>query len=441
MRKEWVKIWLGLGAFAMLSLLALQVYWVHNTYLLRQQAFAEHVQHAMSLTLEEIVRVDFAKKTIQTPLAPEEDSIQWVLGATPFVEVNIIPAVEERLDTVLLKNLLQSYLEREGVKMPFHARVVKENGTIFWQCLSTKIDQEVEIFKANLFPEDALEQEYFLQVSFADNRKYLLGSMWSMLAISVLLLAVIIGLFIFSFSTIYHQRQLSELKSDFINNMTHELKTPIATISLACEVLQDDDVVKSEMSRDRYIKMIKEENTRLGMLVENVLRTSLFEQGQLKMKLQEVNVHEVIQTVLKSFDLQFKSRRAMIDDQLDSVSPIIEGDILHITNMVYNLVDNALKYSLENPELKISTRDEGGFFVMEISDKGLGISKENQKRIFEKLYRVPTGNVHNVKGYGLGLSYVLGVVTKHLGTIKVDSELKKGTTFTIKLPRKHETLH
>jgi two-component system phosphate regulon sensor histidine kinase PhoR len=309
--------------------------------------------------------------------------------------------------------------------MPFHARVVKENGTIFWQSLSTKIDQEVEIFKANLFPEDALEQEYFLQVSFADNRKYLLGSMWSMLAISVLLLAVIIGLFIFSFSTIYRQRQLSELKSDFINNMTHELKTPIATISLACEVLQDDDVVKSEMSRDRYIKMIKEENTRLGMLVENVLRTSLFEQGQLKMKLQEVNVHEVIQTVLKSFDLQFKSRRAMIDDQLDSVSPIIEGDILHITNMVYNLVDNALKYSLENPELKISTRDEGGFFVMEISDKGLGISKENQKRIFEKLYRVPTGNVHNVKGYGLGLSYVLGVVTKHLGTIKVDSELKK----------------
>jgi hypothetical protein len=159
MRKEWVKIWLGLGAFAMLSLLALQIYWVHNTYLLRQQAFAEHVQRAMSLTLEEIVRVDFAKKTIQTPLAPEEDSIQWALGATPFVEVDIIPSVEERLDTVLLKNLLQSTLEREGVKMPFHARVVKENGTVFWQSLSSKIDQEVEIFKANLFPEDALEQE------------------------------------------------------------------------------------------------------------------------------------------------------------------------------------------------------------------------------------------------------------------------------------------
>jgi two-component system phosphate regulon sensor histidine kinase PhoR len=435
MRKEWVKIWLGLGAFAMLSLLALQVYWVHNTYLLRQQAFAEHVQRAMALTLEEIVRVDFAKKTIQTPLAPEEDSIQWALGTTPFVEVDIIPAVEERLDTVLLKNLLQSFLEREGVKMPFHARVVKENGVVFWQSLSDKIEQEVEI------PEDALEQEYFLQVSFADNRKYLLGSMWSMLAISVLLLAVIIGLFIFSFSTIYRQRQLSELKSDFINNMTHELKTPIATISLACEVLQDDDVVKSEMSRDRYIKMIKEENTRLGMLVENVLRTSLFEQGQMKMKLQDVNVHEVVGTVLKSFDLQFKSRRASMDDQLDSVSPVIEGDILHITNMVYNLIDNALKYSLENPELKIRTHDEGGFFVLEITDKGIGISKENQKKIFEKLYRVPTGNIHNVKGYGLGLSYVLGVVTKHLGTIRVESELKKGTTFTIKLPRKHETLH
>jgi two-component system phosphate regulon sensor histidine kinase PhoR len=177
------------------------------------------------------------------------------------------------------------------------------------------------------------------------------------------------------------------------------------------------------------------------MLVENVLRTSLFEQGQMRMKVQEVNVHDVIQTVLKSFDLQFKNRKAMVIEDYQSVSPFIEGDPMHITNMVYNLIDNALKYSLENPVIDVKTTDQGRYFVFTVTDQGIGISKENQKRIFDKLYRVPTGNVHNVKGYGLGLSYVLGVVSKHRGMIQVNSELKKGTQFVVQLPRKYEEVN
>jgi two-component system phosphate regulon sensor histidine kinase PhoR len=178
--------------------------------------------------------------------------------------------------------------------------------------------------------------------------------------------------------------------------------------------------------------MIREENTRLGMLVENVLRTSLFEQGQMKMKVQSISLHEVIQTVLRSFDLQIKNRRALVSEDYQCVQDVLEGDLLHITNLIFNLFDNALKYSLEMPEISIQTREEGGYIVFEIADKGIGISKENQKRIFEKLYRVPTGNVHNVKGYGLGLSYVMGVVLKHRGHIQVESELKKGTKFIVK---------
>ncbi len=177
------------------------------------------------------------------------------------------------------------------------------------------------------------------------------------------------------------------------------------------------------------------------MLVENVLRTSLFEQGQMRMKVQDVNVHDVIQSVLKSFDLQFKNRRALVVEDYQSVSPHIQGDSMHITNMIFNLIDNALKYSLENPKIDIKTTDEGGFFVFAITDQGIGISKENQKKIFEKLYRVPTGNVHNVKGFGLGLSYVMGVINKHRGTIEVNSELKKGTQFIVKLPRKYEEIN
>lgn len=451
MRKELVKYLVITGAFSLLGLLALQVYWVHNTYLLRQQSFSDRVYAAMSKSTAELERVDKPLTRIHAPNIPDTKGTEVPLDTffnhvnqdlAEWVEVQIVPALEERLDTSLLKGLLQGFMEKEGIRAPFSIEVRDRSKKVFWKHIPGNLKQpEVEVYTSLLFPNDPLSQDYYLEVRFEDTRKYLLGSMWSMLVISVLLLSSIVALFAYSALTIHRQRKLSELKSDFINNMTHELKTPIATISLACEVLGDEEVKKSDISRDRYIKMIREENNRLGMLVENVLRTSLFEQGQMRMKVQDVNVHDVIQSVLKSFDLQFKNRRALVVEDYQSVSPHIQGDSMHITNMIFNLIDNALKYSLENPKIDIKTTDEGGFFVFAITDQGIGISKENQKKIFEKLYRVPTGNVHNVKGFGLGLSYVMGVINKHRGTIEVNSELKKGTQFIVKLPRKYEEIN
>jgi two-component system phosphate regulon sensor histidine kinase PhoR len=448
MRKGLVKILVWVGAFSLLGLLVLQVYWVHNTYLLRQQAFADHVYSALNKTTSELERVDEPMMKIHSPNISDPSQEPVLLDSNFFpdisewVEVQIVPTLEERLDTSLVRELLQGFMEKEGVKAPYSVQVVDHLGKVFWKHSMLGLNNpESDVYSVLLFPNDPLSKEYSIEVRFENTRKYLLGSMGSMLILSSLLLLSIIGLFVYSTLTIHRQRKLSEMKSDFINNMTHELKTPIATISLACEVLGDEGVKKSEQSRDRYIKMIREENIRLGMLVENVLRTSLFEQGQMRMKVQEVNVHDVIQTVLKSFDLQFKNRRAVVTEDYQSVSPIIEGDPMHITNMVYNLLDNALKYSLENPIIDVQTTDQGRYFVLTVTDQGIGISKENQKRIFDKLYRVPTGNVHNVKGYGLGLSYVLGVVSKHRGMIQVNSELKKGTQFVVQLPRKYEEVN
>jgi two-component system phosphate regulon sensor histidine kinase PhoR len=293
-------------------------------------------------------------------------------------------------------------------------------------------------YKCQLFPSDPYSDINYLRVWFPNQRGYLVRSMWTNLALSGVLLIVIMFLFSFSIGTIYRQKKLSDIKNDFINNMTHELKTPIATISLACEAMNDPDMQKSQRAMQTYIGMINEENKRLGVLVENVLRTAIFEQGEMQLRINKVNLHEVIEQVIRNIEIQVKKKKGQIIKHLDASNPIIEGDHLHITNVIYNLIDNGIKYSETEPTIEIYTRDELSGIAIDFKDNGIGISRENQRKIFDKLYRVPTGNVHNVKGFGLGLSYVKGVIEKHNGTVEVESEVKKGSTFTIHIPRKYE---
>jgi two-component system phosphate regulon sensor histidine kinase PhoR len=262
--------------------------------------------------------------------------------------------------------------------------------------------------------------------------------MGTMLTTSAILMLLIMILFSFSINTIYRQKKLSEIKNDFINNMTHELKTPIATISLACEALSDPDMRTGEKAISNYVGMIRDENKRLGVLVENVLRTSIFEQGQMKLKVQQFDVHQVVLQAIANIDIQAKARNGQIVTRFYAKNSVVKGDQLHISNVVYNLIDNAMKYSEGSPRVEIETRDEDKYIAVSFKDHGIGISKENQGKIFDKLYRVPTGNIHNVKGFGLGLSYVKGVLEMHGGTVDVDSDIKKGSTFTIHIPIEHE---
>jgi len=219
--------------------------------------------------------------------------------------------------------------------------------------------------------------------------------------------------------------------------MTHELKTPISTISLACQALSDPDIKTKKGIVDNYINVIADENKRLAMVVENVLRTAVIDKGELKLKLVDLDVNQIVGQVLQNMKIQIEQKGGQFITDLKATSTMIEADKVHFTNVVFNLVDNALKYIEKIPVIKVGTRNEANGVVIYVEDNGIGIKKENQKKIFDKLFRVPTGNIHNVKGFGLGLSYVKAIIEKHNGHIKVKSEPNKGSKFELFIPHKY----
>ena len=216
--------------------------------------------------------------------------------------------------------------------------------------------------------------------------------------------------------------------------MTHEFRTPIASISLACETLGDKDISKSEEFIDSYIHMIGDEAKRLALLSDKILQTAVIEKGQLKMKRNEIDLHAIIREVVKSLLIQVEIKDGEILTSLKASPSVVQGDPVHLTNLVYNLLDNANKYTPRKPMIHITTENSGNGILMTISDNGIGISKTDQKKIFQKLYRVHTGDIHDVKGFGLGLNYVKAIVDEHRGKISVDSELNVGSTFKVFLP-------
>jgi two-component system phosphate regulon sensor histidine kinase PhoR len=255
------------------------------------------------------------------------------------------------------------------------------------------------------------------------------------MAITAFILTLfLIATFAFTFYVILKQKRLSEMKSDFVNNMTHELKTPISTISLASQMLSDKSIPVEHKKLDRISDIITEESKRLGYQVERVLQMAKFDQGDLKLLFKEIHIHDIIESVISNFTLQVDSKEGLLIPSLHADNDCVNADSIHLTNVISNLLDNAVKYSSEKPEIFIETRNSNGMLMISVRDNGIGINKANLKRIFDKFYRVSTGNVHNVKGFGLGLSYVKKIVEEHHGTIHVESEPDNGSTFAISLP-------
>ena len=230
------------------------------------------------------------------------------------------------------------------------------------------------------------------------------------------------------------QKNLGEIKNDFINNMTHEFKTPLATISLAVDALKNEKVMQSREKMQYFSDIIKEENRRMNKQVETILQAALMDRQEIKLNRKSIHVHEVIGHVIDNFNLQLQDKSGRAFMNLNATSDLIYGDEVHVTNLISNLIDNAVKYSNDNLVLRVSTANVNDSLQIKIEDNGIGMSKESLKKIFEKFYRAHTGNVHNVKGFGLGLSYVKTIIDAHNGKIKVDSVLGKGTVFTIELP-------
>ena len=289
-------------------------------------------------------------------------------------------------------------------------------------------------YKINLLPSDYGTPHTYLHLWFPNQDTYLVKTLWPLLASSTIFMIAVILTFAYTIKTILRQKKVSEIKNDFINNMTHELKTPISTISLACEALADPTMSSSSQKVGHFVGMIRDENKRLGVLVENVLRSAVLDRGELEMSKDHVNVHEIVEAAIKNITLQATKKGGVIRKKLQATQPVVRGDKIHLTNVVFNLLDNAIKYSKEKPEITLRTRSSDVAIIIEVEDKGIGIKKDDQKRIFDKLYRVSTGNIHNIKGFGLGLSYVQVIVTKHHGTVSVQSEYGKGSTFTIQIP-------
>jgi two-component system phosphate regulon sensor histidine kinase PhoR len=263
-------------------------------------------------------------------------------------------------------------------------------------------------------------------------------SLVPLMVFSILLMIVVIAAFYLTIHTMLKQKKLSEIKNDFINNMTHEFKTPIATISLAVDALKNEKVMHDPKKLLYFSGIIKEENQRMNRQVETILKSALMERQEIQLNKKPLHVHQIIEDVADNFALRLNEKNGELETDLDATNDLIEGDEVHISNLVNNLMDNAVKYSKENvaPRICLRTESTPTSFIIRIEDNGIGMTRETLKRIFEKFYRAHTGNVHNVKGFGLGLSYVKTVVEAHNGAIKADSTLGKGSCFTIELPLK-----
>ncbi len=279
-----------------------------------------------------------------------------------------------------------------------------------------------------------------LMIHFPEKSKVVWSSLWLNLLGTILFAGIIISSFAYTIVVIFRQKKLGEMKNDFINNMTHEFKTPIATISLAADSITSPIIAGKPDKVSRFANIIKQENKRMNSQVEKVLQMALIDKRDFSLKLTEVNLHDVVNRAVENISLQVEKKEGSVKAIMDATHPIIEGDVTHISNVVNNLLDNANKYSPEKPEISVETRNVNNGVEVIVKDKGIGMSKEARKHIFDKFYRVHTGNLHDVKGFGLGLSYVKAIMTAHKGQIDVKSELGKGSSFILHFPfRVHAT--
>lgn len=345
--------------------------------------------------------------------------------------------ITERIKPEVVEKAIQQTFNDRGIDLDFEYAVTRNYNEIAFHSEHFKRSDKIDYFKTRLFTDDFISSNNFLYVYFPDKKNFLFKSLGFMSTSSIILTLIVIISFVVSLLIIFRQKKLSEIKNDFISNMTHELKTPISTISLATQMLQDQSIPVESKNVPNISGIIADESKRLGYQVEKVLQMATLDKGKLKFRLKDMDVHEIIQSATKNFSIQLKNRNGDIKTLLNADHTSINGDAVHITNVFSNLIDNAIKYSPDAPDITITTENKNGYIIIAVNDKGLGISKDNQKRIFEKFYRVPTGNLHNVKGFGLGLSYVKMIVEMHKGHIKIDSELNKGTTIFISLPIKH----
>lgn len=340
--------------------------------------------------------------------------------------------IHKRLSKNQVNLILAQELYDKGLELDYEFAVYSNDLATSVHSDDYELLKNIE-YSTTLFHENS-QGNFNLRITFPNKKRYLLSSILYMVALSIGFTVIIVLVFAFALYQLLKQRKISQIKTDFINNMTHEFKTPIATINLALDAIRNPKVMSDDVKMKRYLGMINEENKRMHAQVENVLRISKLEKKQLNINKEKHELHDLIEDAIPHVELMVEDRNGYVKTHLSAKSSTVLVNDSHFTNVIVNILDNAIKYSPKAPEIDIYTENVKNFIVLKIADKGSGMSKSVQKRIFEKFYREHTGNVHNVKGHGLGLAYVKQIIDDHQGEIYVESEKGSGSTFIIKLP-------
>jgi len=436
--KKVIPVIIVLIALSIVGIIIIQLSWFSNLFQVTQESFSEKVTRSMYDVTHELAK-------------PSTGSIMGMQRKSPLYPNNLnfttskpVPT-SEHFTNVEVYNKLRRAMDKEGLKnIDFEFAITSEGDNYLLEMQSKNfvpysvdtlntwqqilpISTETNPFVDNI----AYEQ---LVVLIPQYKTQVWRSLIWMVAGAGLFTLIVIAAFYITVRTMLVQRKLSLIKSDFINNMTHELKTPLATISLAVDAVRNEKVQRDAEKLQYFSGIIKEESKRMNKHVETILQAGLMERQDIKMNMVLVNVHDVIKKISDGFNLQLQDKNGKIELLLNATDDMVLADEGHFSNMINNLIDNAVKYSRENPLIRITTHNTSKSLVLRIDDNGIGMSKETVKRIFEKFYRAHTGNIHNVKGFGLGMSYVKTVIDAIKGRIKVESTLGKGSTFIVEMP-------
>ncbi len=424
---------------SLLGLILLQISWLNNLLVLHKSQLENKVYKASASVATDIAKgmsnAPIIKLQRRNPFTRFRNSLPMFINPPTVIERYTLEDIHNRLQKAFAEEKLQN--------IHFEFSIINENFDVEMNTANFERENEDTInnrrFIISIVPESASDLEGLgplehLVVVFPDFKNQVWGSLRWVIAGAALFMLVIIAAFYVTLRTLFNQKKLSEIKSDFINNMTHEFKTPLATISLAVDAVRNEKVQNDKEKLAYFTGIIKEENKRMNKHVETILQAALLEKQELQLHLKPLSMHELIQQTLDNFALQLDDKNGQVNLMLNAKNDKVMADEVHFTNLVSNLIDNAVKYSNDNVLIKITTHSTKKYFVLNVQDNGIGMNKESVKRIFEKFYRAHTGNVHNIKGFGLGMSYVKTVIDAHKGKIKVDSTIGKGTSFTVEVP-------
>jgi signal transduction histidine kinase len=382
-----------------IGIVLMQAFWIFDSYLERKAHFNEHIYRILDKTAE-----DYCGIIHNSAMYPQSINRQQLLDSIMRVQISHLDKTPEyrcKIDSVGFNNKDKKFVE-------------------YAQRLDCRKNDKSKIF-----------------LLIENTGSFIIQSLIVWIVLSTLLIIAAISMAAKNLHIIRKQKKLSQIQSDFIGNMTHELKTPIATISVASEMLMKDRVLDDREKSKRYSKIIYDENARLKKLVERVMQIALFERGTMKIKLKEIDLHDSIEKACTAINMIIKDKKGTLEMHLKATNSLYKVDPTHFSNIITNLLENGIKYSNGAPHIKVETNDYAGGISISVTDRGIGIAKKYQERIFDRFFRVQQGDIHNTKGFGLGLYYVRRVVEAHGGTIKVQSEEGSGSTFEIYLPKLH----